>query len=122
MLNGFENIVEQRIRKALAEGKLDNLPGAGKPLKLEDDLAVPADLRMAYKILKNADCLPPEMELKKKIHQTEELLEGMAETQEKYRILKKLNYLIMKFNSISKRPIQFEMPQRYTEKFVGNCR
>ncbi len=59
---------------------------------------------IAYKILKNADCLPPEIELKKEIERTEDLLRGMADTAEKYHTLKKLNFLIMKLNSIGNSP------------------
>jgi hypothetical protein len=45
-------------------------------------------------------------------------LPGMKETYEKYRILNKLNFLIMKLNSIRNTSIQLEMPQLYTEKLV----
>jgi hypothetical protein len=76
------------------------------------------ELRLAYKILKNADCLPPEIELKKEIARTEDLLNGMEDTAEKYHALKKLNFLIMKLNSIANMPIEFEMPQKYSGKLV----
>jgi hypothetical protein len=60
MLPGFNRIVEERILSAQKKGQFSNLPGEGKPLDLPDDGHIPEDLRMAYKILKNADCLPPE--------------------------------------------------------------
>jgi hypothetical protein len=116
MLSGFEKIVEERIREAQRKGSFDRLPGAGKPLDLENDPHIPEDLRMAYKILKNADCLPPEIELKKKILQTEDLLAGMEDTPAKYRIIKKLNFLIMKLNTIRGSSIIFEMPQHYAKQ------
>ena len=100
MIPGFAQIVEERIQKALRDGEFDNLPGAGKPLELADDSHVPEDLRLAYKILKNADCMPPEIELKKEIHRTEDLLSNMEDTTEKFQMLKKLNFLIMKLNTI----------------------
>lgn len=53
--------VEERIRAAVARGELQGLPGEGRPLQLEDDLLVPAELRMAYRILKNAGAVPPEL-------------------------------------------------------------
>lgn len=118
MLYGFEKIVEERILKAQRKGEFENLPGAGKPLMLENNRCVVEELRLAYKILKNADCVPPEIELKKEIKQTEDLLVGMQETSEKYHILKKLNFLIMKLNSIRDTSIAHEMPQVYTEKLV----
>ena len=118
MVYGFEKIVEERILKAQKRGEFENLPGVGKPLVFEDDHFVSEDLRLAYKILKNADCVPVEIELKKEIKQTEDLLAGMQETSEKYRILKKLNFLILKLNSIRDTSIVHEMPQVYTGKLV----
>ena len=97
MFGGFEKIIEQRIQKAQRKGDFENLPGRGKPLPKED-MNVPEDLRLAYKILKNADCIPPELEIKTEIRNTKELLSGMEETSEKYKVLKKLNLLILKLN------------------------
>ena len=94
----FEKIAEKRIKEAIERGEFDNLPGKGKPLVLEDDSHLPPDLRLAYKILKNAGCLPPEVELLKEIRTTRDLLAGIKDTQEKYRQIKKLNYLVMKLN------------------------
>jgi len=119
MFPGFEKIVEDRIKRAQKKGEFDDLSGTGKPLVFEDDRCVPEDIRLAYKILKNADCLPPEIELKKEIRQTEDLLAGMGETAEKYRTMKKLNFLIMKLNSIRNTSVMFEVPQKYLGKMVG---
>lgn len=118
MLPGFDKIVEERIRSAQKKGIFDNVPGNGEPLKLADDRHIPEDLRLAHKILKNADCLPPEIELKKEIQRTEDLLAGMGETAEKYKLLKKLNFMIMKLNTIQNTAAVFEMPQRYLEKMA----
>ena len=54
-------IAEQRIAEAIANGELDDLPGAGKALELDDDALVPEELRVAYRILKNAGLAPPEV-------------------------------------------------------------
>jgi hypothetical protein len=118
MLPGFSKIVEERIRTAQKRGLFKNLAGSGKPLTLEDDSHIAEELRLAYKILKNADCLPPEVELKKEIERTEELLSGMEDTAEKYSTLKKLNYLIMKLNAIRHTSINLEIPQQYSAKLV----
>ena len=58
------------------------------------------------------------MELKKEIRQTEELLSGMQATSEKYRLLKRLNFLIMKLNTIRNASIMFELPQQYEENLI----
>jgi len=140
MFSGFQKIVEERILRAQKNGEFDNLTGfgepldliddyhvleelrqngefdnltgSGEPLDLIDDYHVSEELRLAHKILKNAECLPPEIELTKEIKHTEELLGGMEETHEKYLIIKKLNYLIMKLNA--------SRPQLYTEKLVDH--
>jgi hypothetical protein len=118
MIPGFEKIVEERILTAQKKGDFDNLEGAGKPLNLEDLSGVPEELKLSYKILKNADCLPPEIEIKKEIHKTEDLLAGMDDTAEKYKVMKKLNFLIMKLNSIRKSSVEFEMPEKYYSNLV----
>ena len=125
MFQGFEKIIEERIRRAQQKGEFNNLEGAGKPLIFENDDHVAGDLRLAYKILKNADCLPPEIEIKKEIQRTEDLLKGMQNTAEKYQILKKLNFLILKLNSMGNRPIDLDMPQKYAHKLaerMGNSK
>jgi hypothetical protein len=118
MFTGFYKIIEERIRAAQKKGVFENLEGSGKPLNLEDDRHIPEDLRLAHKILKNADCLPPEIELKKEIACTEDLLSGMKDTAQKHRTLQKLNYLIMKLNAVRNTSIELEMPQRYSHKLV----
>jgi DnaJ homologue, subfamily C, member 28, conserved domain len=118
MFPGFDRIIEERIRYAQKKGEFENLEGSGKPLMFKDDGHVAEELRLGYKILKNADCLPPDIELKKEIERTEDLLKGMKDTAEKYRTLKKLNFLIMKLNSLGNRSIEFDMPQRYSSQLI----
>ena len=118
MLPGFDKIVEDRIRTAQRKGQFKNLTGSGKPLVLEDDRHIAEELRLAYKILKNADCLPPEVELKKEIERTEQLLGALEDASEKYHTLKKLNFLIMKLNAMRSSSIDLDMPQHYSAKIV----
>lgn len=118
LFDAMDKIAEERIREAIERGEFDDLPGKGQPLNLEDDSHLPPDLRMAYKILKNADCLPPELELRKEIRTTEALLAGIQDTQEKYKQMKKLNYLIMKLNMTRRVSMALEENQLYYEKVV----
>ena len=118
MFPGFDKIVEERIKIAQKKGDFQDLPGSGQPLDLDDDRFVAEDLRLAYKILKNADYVPAEIEIKKEIIKTEQLLEGLKDEREKYCILKKLNFLIMKFNSLRRASANFDVPQQYVEKVV----
>lgn len=118
MLAGFNKIVEERIKKAQKNGVFDGLPGSGEPLVFENDSLVPEDLRLAYKILKNADCVPPEIEIKNEINRLEMLMSATDGSVEKYRLLKKINLLIMKLNLARNTPIQYEFPQYYEERLV----
>jgi len=119
MFTGFEKIVEERIQSAQRNGAFNDLPGSGKPLSLPDDAHIPEDLRLAHKILKNADCLPPEIEIKKEIHAAEELLANMPASKTRYRIMKKINYLIMKFNTMRSGSIQLDLPQLYLDRMAN---
>lgn len=58
---GWDAIVESRIEEAQRAGAFDGLPGAGKPLDLDDDRLVPEDVRAAYRILRNAGYVPAEL-------------------------------------------------------------
>lgn len=75
----FNRVVENQIREAIAEGKFDNLPGAGERLDLEEYFSAPEDLRMAYSILKNASCAPAEIELLNDIARVKEALENAVD-------------------------------------------
>lgn len=116
---GFEQIVERKIQEAQQEGAFDNLPGSGAPIKLQDDSIVPEDLRLAYKILKNADCLPPELHLKKEIRQMEDMLESIPDEKEKYRLIKKINFKIMKLNMMGRRSPLLDEDQIYYKKLLN---
>src|SRR5437868_14299151 len=61
----LELIAEKKICDAIRAGAFDDLPGAGRPLDLDDDKLIPEELRIAYRILKNAGCVPPEIEARK---------------------------------------------------------
>lgn len=56
---------ERHILDAQRKGGFRDLPGTGQPLVLDDDTFVPAELRSGYRLLKNAGCLPPELEHRK---------------------------------------------------------
>ncbi|MGB7180446.1 MAG: DUF1992 domain-containing protein [Burkholderiaceae bacterium] len=61
MISALNRLVESRIEQARDDGEFDNLPGAGKPLQLDDDSMVPEELRVVYRVLKNAGFVPPEV-------------------------------------------------------------
>lgn len=67
-------LAEQRIQEAMRNGEFADLPGHGKPLELEDLSGVPEELRMSFKIMKNAGILPEELTLRAECVTLEELL------------------------------------------------
>jgi len=114
----FEKIVERKIREAQEAGAFDDIPGSGQPLDLEDDANVPDDLRLAYKVLKNADCLPPEIQLRKEIRQMEDMLDNIPDEKEKYRQIKRINFKIMQLNMMGKKSPLLEDNQIYYDKVI----
>lgn len=57
----LDQLVEDRIRAAVARGDLRGLPGEGRPLCFDEDVLVPPELRMAYRVLRNGGGVPPEV-------------------------------------------------------------
>ena len=115
----IERLAEERIRQAQEEGVFDDLPGRGQPLNLEDDAHVPEDLRMAWRVLKNAGCLPPELLAEREIHTARELLAGMTDEAERHLQMQRLNLMVTRLNESRRRPVQLEARQEYYEKIVA---
>lgn len=110
------NIAERKIREAIERGEFANLPGAGKPLRLEDDSMIPEDLRVAYKILKNAGCIPPELELRREIITLRDLLRSIEDDDEKREKIQELNYKLLKFNVITRRTVNLDDFPEYKDR------
>ena len=107
----LHRLVEERIEKAQQEGVFDNLPGKGKPLKMDDDSSIPEDLRLTYKVLKNSGCLPIEMELKKQIFNLRQLLNAAIDEETRKDLRRQLNLLILDFNLRRRGSAKFDLPQ-----------
>jgi Domain of unknown function (DUF1992) len=87
-------LAERKIEEAIARGELDDLPGAGRPLELDDDALVPEDLRLAHRILKNAGYVPPEVQALREISQLERLVQrDCADAAAQAKAVKKLALL-----------------------------
>ena len=114
----FAKLAENRILEAIEAGEFDNLRGKGQPLDLNDDSHIPPELRMAYKILKNADCLPPELALRQEVVQLQDLVAAMPDEAEKLKQMRRLNFLIMKLDMM--RPVSPQLMEHelYTPKVL----
>jgi hypothetical protein len=71
-MSWIEIIADRKIRDAQEEGAFDNLPGKGQPLNLEYDPRIPPELRVAYRIMKDANMLPDWIQLDKDVRQRQE--------------------------------------------------
>ncbi len=114
----FARIAENRILEAIEAGLFDNLQGRGQPLNLEDDSYIPSELKMAYKILKNADCLPPELELRQEVMTLQDLVAAMEDEAEKLKQMRRLNFLMTKMGMM--RPVSAALLEHelYTPKIL----
>ena len=121
-LIALQQIAENKIREAQREGELDNLPGEGKPLCLDDDSHIPAELRMAYRILKNADYVSPEVQQRREISDIKEMLQECEDEQTLYKQIQKLNLYITKLNEQRRMPIHLEEEQVYYRKILERVR
>jgi len=90
----LDAIAEERIARAMEAGDFDHLPGAGKPLQLDDDPLVPEELRVAYRILKNAGFVPPEVEALKEAGALEAMIRNLSEGEVRARAVARLNLLL----------------------------
>lgn len=107
-MQAFEAIAEQRIREAAARGDFDHLPGSGQPLALDDDLLVPEDLRMAYRILKNAGYVPPEVQALQEIGALQRLIQSLDDGEERTLALRKLRLLSLQLDVSRNGNLQLE--------------
>ncbi|MDH3760768.1 MAG: DUF1992 domain-containing protein [Gammaproteobacteria bacterium] len=89
----IDTLAEEQILSAIRRGEFDDLPGEGQPLMLDDDSVIPEELRVAYRLLRNAGCLPPELTLRNEIQQLEGLLDQVELGAEEQSMRRRLCFL-----------------------------
>jgi len=92
-LPGLDTLVEARIAEAMANGEFDDLPGAGRPLDLDDDAGVTPELRVAHRILKNAGFVPAEVQSRREISELRALLSTLVDDGARRQALSRLALL-----------------------------
>jgi hypothetical protein len=117
----LDAIAEERIQEALRRGDLDDLPGSGKPLELDDDLLVPPELRVANRILKNAGLVPLEILERREIAELEAEITRLSEGEQRARSLAKLSLMRFKLGASRSRSLsrQSAYYRKVIEKFGG---
>lgn len=96
----FDHIIEEKIKQSMRNGDFDHLPGKGKPLPKDEFAHVPDELRNSYRLLKNANMLPEEMQLKKEIIEIEELIQSIQNPEEKDSFKRQLSEKKIRFDML----------------------
>jgi len=94
----IEKFVEDQIRKAMAAGEFDNLPGKGQPIDLDGYFQTPEDLRICYSILKNSQIIPEEVQRLKEIEALREQLAATSDEAQKNQLDRTLREKVLSFN------------------------
>lgn len=118
----FEKIAERKIEQAMANGEFDNLSCKGKPLPPDDMEMVPEDLRMAYKILKNAGIIPEEIELQKSIVNLNDLLNKCIDEEERKNLRAKINEKQLRYNMIMESRGLKKLDPFYNDKIMDKLK
>ena len=98
----MRRLADKRIEDAIAEGRFDNLEGAGKPIELED---IPADenarmLWWALRIMRNNNFTPDEVRWRKQIELLKaELAHAVIESRVET-LCTQINELVRKLNTL----------------------
>ena len=111
-------IAEQKINKAIENGELKTEGWKNKPLDLNDDHMVPDDLKMAYKLLKNAGYVPPEVETRKEISRLEQLIATTEDEHTRVKQMRKLSVLLTKIEATRSTPANISYDDEYYNKIV----
>jgi hypothetical protein len=112
----FDAIAEERIAEAIRRGEFDNLPGAGKPLAFDDDALVPEEVRVVYRILRNAGYVPPEVIERRELAALEAALPTLTDAGERSKALTKLALLRTRLGA--KRGSQLTTNRLYTRRII----
>jgi len=112
----IDQLAEQRISEAQSKGAFDDLPGAGQPLRLDDDTAVPPELRTAYRLLKNSGYLPPEIHLRREVAEAEQLLALAEHAGERANQSRRLRYLMTRLDLARLAPANLQTEHAYFER------
>jgi len=118
----LERIAERKIQEAIDRGEFDNLNWKGKPLPEDDSPRLPNDLRASYKILKNANVLPEEMQLRKEIYSIKELLDACSDDEETQKLTKKLNQKELRYHLLMERRGTSTSHRKYQGKILNRFR
>ena len=114
----LNQLAERKIALAFERGEFNDLPGRGEPLDLEDDRHIPEELRVSYRILKNAGYIPAEIQLRQEIENVEQLLATTDDSQVHGNALRRLTALRIQIEQQRRRPLNMQSEQLYYQKII----
>ena len=114
----LDQIAERHIQQAVQRGEFDDLPGAGKPLVLDDDALIPDELRAGYRLLKNAGYLPPELQFNKDMKEAEQLLACARDAGERGKAERRLRCLRLRLSQSRGEGVDFVLERQYRDKLL----
>jgi Domain of unknown function (DUF1992) len=97
----FAWIASEKIEEAIHEGKFDNLPGQGKPLDLNDDDHIAPEMRLAFRVMKNAGVTPIEISLRKEIDNLCRELKNARSDTERAKLERELRWMTLRMSLMS---------------------
>ncbi len=112
----IDKLAEAKIKQAIDQGELNGLPGEGRRLDLVDDALVPDELRVAYRLLKNAGFVPAELALRREISDICSLLQTLEDGSERCRAMKRLHLLRIRLGLSRGRETNLRIEQSYADK------
>jgi hypothetical protein len=106
----LEDNIGRHLAESEASGELKQAASYGKPLDFGDGYdETPADLRMGYKILKDAGVVPPEVEFMQRIEAQRIAAEALPEGSQRQAALKQLaemrQQLALRLEAIGRRSV-----------------
>lgn len=102
----FIDLIEQKILEAQRNGGFDNLPGQGKKLVLEEDAGIPDELRVAYRVLKNAGAIPQEVHLMNETTALKERVKSETDPGKREQLMKDLREMQLRLTILLERTRQ----------------
>jgi hypothetical protein len=117
-VDAIDQLAEQRLQEAVQQGEFDDLPGSGRPLELDDDSLVPEELRVAYRLMKNAGYLPPQLQLGKELVEAEQLLSHVDDADARDSAQRRLRCLQLRLDLARGERIDFAVEREYRDRLL----
>lgn len=122
MSNWAAIIAEDKIVRAIEEGKFENLEGAGLPLPPDEAANLPPEMRMAYRILKSAGYISNPSITEQEVVRVVDLLEEVEDERDRYRQMQKLEVLVERIRKERRKGVRLDKDDEYYSRILERVR